>query len=73
MSKQQDFLKQQLAAQKRVAAAQDLVNETKALLEAAVKNKMLKTSERLSNQLKRQETALAHARAELSEWENLKS
>lgn len=70
MAKQIDFLKHQLAAQKRVAAAQDLVNETRALMENAVKNKMIKTAERLGNQLKRQETALAHATAELKEWES---
>ena len=69
MAKQQDFLKQQTAAQQRVARNEALVNETRAALELAVKNKMLKASERLSAQLKRQETALAHAVAELREWE----
>lgn len=72
MPKQIDFVAQKLAAEKRVKAAEDLVAETRALFETAVKNKMLKAAERFKAQLKRQETALAHATAELREWESVK-
>lgn len=73
MAKQTDFIKQIQAAQQRVQRCQLLVDDTRGAYETAVKNKMLKASERLKGQLNRQEIALAHATAELREWENAKA
>lgn len=72
MSKQIDFVAQRHAAQRRVENNRNIVEETQYLYDNAVKNKMTKAAERLAAQLKRQKIALAHAEAELKEWEGAK-
>lgn len=72
MAKQIDFVAQRHAAQKRVDNLKEVVEESQFLFDNAVKNKMIKAAERLKGQLNRQKTALAHAQAELHEWENAK-
>lgn len=72
MAKQIDFVTQIHNARKRVSTQEGIVQETRHLYDNAVKMKMTKTAERLKGTLRRQETALAHAQAELAEWENAK-
>jgi len=72
MPKQTDFITQIQSAQKRVAAAQTLVDESTHLFEQSVKNNMVHAADRLKGQLKRQTDALRKAKAELAEWEKQK-
>lgn len=72
MSKQIDFVKQKLAAEKRYNTIKDAATETRHLLDMAIKNGMKSTEKRLRESLKRQEQQLADAANELKEWETAK-